>query len=79
MKTEFPKTFSLLFVPTIDEGCNNLSVSSEKAVNRIDILSNLIPPAVVANPPPNKHKPRIIITVWGVSKDDGVTFQYALT
>ena len=35
----------------------------EKVENKIDIRSNFTPPAVVANPPPNKHKPRNITVI----------------
>ena len=67
-----------MFVPAIDEGLSNLPVSFEKAENKIAIRSNFIPPAVVASPPPNKHKPSKTMVICGISNvDDGPT-QYEL-
>ena len=59
-KTDKKKRFVAVQVRFVKEF--EFPVSLEKAENKIDILSNLIPPAVVATPPPNKHKPMRIMT-----------------
>ena len=63
IKTEISRPFRLILEPAIDEGLSNLPVSFEKAENNTDIRRSLIPPAVVAIPPPNKHKPSSIILI----------------
>ena len=72
-------SFKRLFFTVTDDGWSNFPVSFENAENKIDILSNLIPPAVVATPPPNKHKPIRIITVYDKSTWESDGFQKALT
>ena len=57
IKTEISRLFRLVLDPAIEEGLSNLPVSFEKAANNTDIRRSLMPPAVVAIPPPNKHKP----------------------
>jgi hypothetical protein len=79
MKTEVPWIFVGLFFPAIEDGWSNFPVSFENVENRIDIRSNFIPPAVVATPPPNKHSPMRIITVYGKSFGEEENSQKLLT
>ena len=67
VKPEISRLVKLMFDLGIEEGCSNFPVSFEKAENSTDIRSSFIPPAVVANPPPNKHKPSKIIITWGIA------------
>ena len=66
VKPEISRLVNLMFDPGIEEGCSNFPVSFENAENSTDIRSSFIPPAVVANPPPNKHKPSKITVTWGI-------------
>ena len=79
MKTEIFMSLKRLFFTATEDGWSNFPVSFENAENKIEILSSLIPPAVVATPPPNKHKPMRIITVYDKSTEESDEFQKELT
>ena len=79
IKTEISKVFWSQLGLANDEGWSNFPVSFEKAENKTDTRSNFMPPAVVANPPPNKHKPIRIIVMWGMFIEGEAAPQNALT
>ncbi len=60
----------VVFIPITEDGFSNFPVSLEKEENKTEILSNLMPPAVVANPPPNKHSPSKITEICGKTCED---------